>query len=140
MHSLDLQTFKLYYYIVLALINMTLFLSVTIKICKTTRSVFALTLLSFTPLLAIALTYLAVETSFDHWLGLICACFVASVPIQSWLFAMQYLKSYLYTCVGAKSVVYKIHTFAKYFGVLFYVTLLIILRWKEQCAWKTYLT
>jgi hypothetical protein len=112
---------------------------VTIKIFKTTRSVFALTLLSFTPLLAIALTYLAVKINFYGWLGFMCACFVASVPIQSWLFAMQYLKSYLYTFVSAKSVVYKIHTFVKYFGVLFYVSLLICLRWKEQCALNKYL-
>jgi hypothetical protein len=45
--------------------------------------------------------------------------------MQSWLFAMQYLKSYLYTCTGADSVKYKIHTVIKYTVIVFYAAVVI---------------
>lgn len=111
---------------------MTLFLWVTIKICRTTRSIFALTLQAFTPLLAITLIYLALEKNFKGWIGLIFGFFVASIPIQSWLFAMQYLKSYLYTCVGGDSQVYKIHTVVKYIVTITYAVVLIYFDWRFQ--------
>jgi hypothetical protein len=115
------------YYLALAMILSIDWLWVTIKICRTTRSVFALTLVSFTPLVAIAFIYLAVKQYFHGWIGIICKCFVASVPMQSWLFAMQYLKSYLYTCKGGNSRVYKIHTAVKYAVIVAYAAVLISL-------------
>ena len=115
------------YYLVLALILITEWLWVTIKICRTTRSVFALTLVSFTPLVAIAFIYIAVNKYYHRWMGIICGCFIASVPIQSWLFAMQYLKSYLYTFKGGDSLVYKIHTAVKFTVIVAYAAVLISL-------------
>ncbi len=134
MHSIQwFWHFQFCSFIILALINMTLFIWVTIKICKTTRSLFALTLLSFTPLFATALIYFAINTWYDEiWVRLICECFVASVPIQSWLFAMQYLKSYLYTCMSGDSLVYKIHTVVKYLIIATYITVLVYLKWQAK--------
>ncbi len=117
---------------------MTEWLWVIIKVCRATRSLFALTLLSFTPLLATALTSLAIETYFEGWIGLICKGFVASVPIQSWLFAMQYLKSYLFTCAGGDSVIYKIHTLIKYTVIVAYSAVMIYFKWRSQPSWQQY--
>jgi hypothetical protein len=72
--------FETCYYPILALINMTLFLFVTIKVWRTTRSVFALTLLSFTPLYASALIYEAIDIN-NKWGYLICGSFVDLLPI-----------------------------------------------------------
>ncbi len=114
---------------------MTLFIWVTIKICITTRSVFALTLLLFNLLFAIALIFYAVVNFwFNKRVWIIFECFVASVPIQSWLFAMQYFKSYLYTCAGADSVKYKIHSVVKYTVIFSYATVLIYFRSREHTA------
>ncbi len=129
--------FQTCYYSILALINMTLFLFVTIKVCRTTRSVFALTLLSFTPLFATALIYKAINY-YNKWVGLICGSFVELLPIQSWLFAMQYLKSYLYTCAGADSAVYKIHTIVKYLVIVGYSAVIIYFRWYKKPALEKY--
>ena len=112
-------------------------LFVTIKVCRATRSIFALTLLSFTPVLAIALTYLAVEyyfMKFELWGGIICETFVASMPIQSWIFAMQYFKSYLYTCVSGGSVVYTITAIVKYTVIVIYAAVMISFRVLQKNA------
>ncbi len=130
--------FETCYYPILALINMTLFLFVTIKVWRTTRSVFALTLLSFTPLYASALIYEAIDIN-NKWGYLICGSFVDLLPIQSWLFAMQYLKSYLYTCAGADSAVYKIHKIVKYFVIVEYATVMIYFRWNSETAYEKYI-
>ena len=122
-----LRRFDFWYYLLLALILMTEWLWVTIKVCKTTRSVFALTLLSFTLLLTTSFIYMAIGV-YNFWLSLICGFFFGSLAMQSWLFAMQYLKSYLYTFVNANSVVYKIHTFIKYFLIGTYTTIMIYFR------------
>jgi hypothetical protein len=50
--------------------------------------------------------------------------------MQSWLFAMQYFKSYLYTCAGADSVKYKIHTVIKYTVIVAYAAVLIYFEWR----------
>ncbi len=128
---------------------------VTLKVCRTTRSPFALTLLSFTPFFAIALIYFAIipinlitfsTLSFKDYQGLwycwsafICLSFMALMPMQSWLFGMQYLKSYLYTFVGPDSIVYKIHTFVKYFVILTYIALLTYFKLLEGSAYNKYL-
>ena len=58
--------------------------------------------------------------------------------MQSWLFAMQYLKSYLYTCAGADSVKYKIHTVIKYTVIVAYAAVLIYLEWRYETDLKKY--
>jgi hypothetical protein len=58
------------------------------------------------------------------------------MPMQSWLFAMQYLKSYLYTCAGPDSVVYKIHTIVKYLVIVGYAAVLIYFKWCEKPAYE----
>ena len=113
---------------------MSEWLYVTIKVCKTTRSVFALTLLSFTPLLAIDLAFLAVVKLSHGWMRIICNCLISSLPMQSWLFGMQYLKSYLYTYAGGDSIVYKIHTGVKYTVIVAYAIAIIYFGWRAQIA------
>ncbi len=58
--------------------------------------------------------------------------------MQSWLFAMQYLKSYLYTCNGGDSPVYKIHTGVKYTVIVAYAAVMIYLRLLEDTAWDEF--
>ncbi len=131
--------FNLWYYLILALLNLIMFVWVTIKICRTTRSVFALTLLSFTPLLAITLIYYAVANFwFNKWVRFICQCFTASLPMQSWFFAMQYFKSYLYTCASADSIKYKIHTVVKYTIIVAYVAVLIYFTSRVQSSYRKF--
>ena len=124
--------FEFWYYLVLALILLTEWLWVTLKVCRTTRSVFALTLLSFTLLLATALIYFAKFDTiwYSNWVSLIFKCFTASVTVQSWLFAMQYLQSYLYTCKGGESIAYKIHTVVKFAVIFFYAAAIIYFKWR----------
>ncbi len=124
-----LSHFYFWYYLSLVFILLTEWTWVIIKVCRTTRSVFALTLLSFTLLLAIGLTYLSVEEYFTGWMGKICESFVALVPIQSWLFAMRYFKSYLITIADANSKFYVIHARVMYAGILVYAAALIYLEW-----------
>lgn len=52
---------------------------------------------------------------------------------------MQYLKSYLYTFVGPDSIVYKVHTFVKYFVIAAYIALLAYFKWLEVTAYDKYL-
>ena len=61
------------------------------------------------------------------------------MPMQSWLFGMQYLKSYFYTCVGADSVVYKIHTIVKYLVIVGYAAVLIYFKWHEKPAYEKFI-
>ncbi len=58
--------------------------------------------------------------------------------MQSWLFAMQYFKSYLYTCAGADSVKYKIHTVIKYTVIVAYAAVLIYFEWRFKTAFEKY--
>jgi hypothetical protein len=113
---------------------MTLFIWVTIKICRSTRSSFALTLLSFTFLFAIACICFVIPWDY-RWKVLICECLISSAPMQSWLFAMQYFKSYLYTCAGADSVKYKIHTLVKYTVIVAYTAVIIYFWWRAHTAY-----
>ena len=116
---------------------MTLFIWVTIKICRTTRSSFALTLLSFTFLFAIACICFVIPWDY-RWKLLICECLITSAPMQSWLFAMQYFKSYMYTCTDADSIKYKIHTVIKYTVIVAYTAVLIYLNRRAQTAYEKY--
>jgi hypothetical protein len=52
---------------------------------------------------------------------------------------MQYLKSYLYTCAGADSAVYKIHKIVKYFVIVEYATVMIYFRWNSETAYEKYI-
>ncbi len=131
--------FQFWYFLALALVNLIMYIFVTIKICKTTHSVFALTLLSFTPLLAVALIVFAVANFwYNKWVWFICEIFVESLPIQSWLFAMQYFKSYLYTCAIENSLKYKIQSIIKKTVIITYATVLIYLKSREQIALEQY--
>ncbi len=51
------------------------------------------------------------------------------MPIQSWLFAMRYFKSYLITIADANSKFYVIHAIVMYAGILVYAAALIYLEW-----------
>jgi hypothetical protein len=72
-------------------------------------------------------------------MALILLSFLAVMPIQSWLFGMQYLKSYLFTFLNSDSLVYKIHTFMKYFVIAAYLALLAYFKWLESTAYDKYL-
>ncbi len=133
---IHIYLFWFWYFFVLGLVNITLFVLVTIKVCRTTRSVFALTLLSFTLILALALIYWSFVLS--DAISVFSEPLFASVPIQSWLFAMQYLKSYLYTCASADSPKYKIHTIIKYSVIVAYAAALIYFRCWLQKTYAKY--
>ncbi len=51
---------------------------------------------------------------------------------------MQYLKSYLYTCAGEDSVVYKIHTIVNYSVNVGYAAVMIYFKWCSETANEKY--
>jgi hypothetical protein len=132
-----------YYYISLSVVLLIEWFLVMLKVCRTSKSVFAITLLQFTLGFALYLMYTAFwyvldyykfQKYFNTWLRMFFGSLKIVLPVQSWLFAMKYLKSYLFVEYNISSQVFKIHMWVTWIVIVLYLTTFVLLRWRVETA------